>query len=239
MRTAASTTRAVKRPLELIKLEDPEQVDYGDVVYERVQFGIGPEHIKYNAYTIVSVERKACVVRRVSNKRNHGENIKLAFHNLFIEKRAPEVPDCINQPFQELRALRVAPDPLDSEEEHEIVSNVPPTALAAPIRPPTPPSNSTDAFSAWLDMGKELLAEIERERATLLERRDAVDKELEGLDRMHETRIAELEAELRQAKQDHQRDRALAAGRLDGLNHRLEALETRRAGVEGILKSAP
>lgn len=216
--------------LDLIRIDSPEQVEYGDLVYERVQFGIGPQHVKYNVYRVEEVQRKACVVTRMLNDHGQGRarscgitggTLTRMFNNLLIERKIPPVPDNINTPFTDIRKLSAVPH-------------------AEPVKPepPPPPPVANEAFAAWVAMGESLLADIGRDREALARQRAAVENDVDRHDNEHAMRITDLEAQLEHAKASRERDAEAGLRRLEALDHRLAALESKSAVVEKIRQCA-
>lgn len=72
--------------MQYVKIERAEQLEPGDMVYEVVRWGSAPDHVKYNAHKVMSVERQAVRAIRVDGQ--HQRPIKLSFKSLVM--RAPD-----------------------------------------------------------------------------------------------------------------------------------------------------
>lgn len=225
------TGDADPKNLDLIRIESPEQVEYGDLVYERVQFGIGPQHVKYNVYRVEEVQRRSCVVTRILNDHGQGRarsagvtgaTLTRVFNDLLIERKTPPVPENINTPFAGIRKLSAVPH-------------------AEPVRQAPEPAavpSANEAFTAWVAMGESLLADIGRDREALARQRLTIENDVERTDKEHASGIAALERQLEQAKTARERDAEAGLRRLEALDHRLVALEARSAVVEKIRQCA-
>lgn len=202
-------------PTKLVRIRSPEELERGDTVVEVVRFGASAVHCKYNQYEVLEVLRQAVRCRPIASSRK--EPVSISFSRLHRHAKDQPMP----------RPSTPKNDPAPS------VALVPPPPREAPAEPVSAPSG--DALEAWLDMGRELVADIDRERAGALASVDQVQHQLEQIDSVHRRRIEQLERELLAAKQDHTRDRAVASGRLEQLRAKVLLLDKRRAGIEQIV----
>jgi flagellar motility protein MotE (MotC chaperone) len=93
-----------------------------------------------------------------------------------------------------------------------------------------------DAFSAWLDMGRGLIDELDVQREKLCDERERWNDEAEGIVAVHARRVAELEAQLRDARREMEAERARRKDAVRGLDEQIAALEARRTALSRVLK---
>ena len=85
------------------------------------------------------------------------------------------------------------------------------------------PERTEDAFSAWLDMGRGLIDELDQQREALQDEREALqDTEVSAL---LAQRVAELEAQLKQARRDMEAERERQREAMRSLDAQLAALD--------------
>lgn len=207
---------------DLEPLEEGSQVQARQTVYEVVRFGPSPDHVKFNPCRVVKVERAACVVQRLDGAHG-GRDIKLHFKRVMVKKKAPPLPERLNTPFAQLPQMLP-----------QILMTASPPALVSVKPAPAAPTFS-DAFDAWLEMGKELVNEIEAERRGVEGAKAVIRGELQRIDEQHQQRIEELERQAQEARAAHERERAVAADALEAAEQRLRGIEARRAGLSKVL----
>lgn len=104
----------------------------------------------------------------------------------------------------------------------------------APVQP-RPSAPSDDEYRAWVAMGHDMLNAIDQQRAaTESDMRDVADK-IDSIDRASRTRIEALEAELLEAKREHQNDRAFVVVRHEQLTMKLASLNDRRHAMAALM----
>jgi len=157
------------------------------------------------------VKHNPCRVRRVEREactvqRPDGKVVKIHFRQLMC-----------STPIPESAHEREAP-PLMRVEESE-------------------PSDASadDPVRAWMDMGKGLLDELERDRLRELERREARQRELDALLAQQSDEIARLEARLREARQRIEAERIAGRAALEAHEREAERIAERRKKLEAML----
>lgn len=120
-----------------------------------------------------------------------------------------------------------APAPAPSR---TVTSSEPPPAPAQ-----QPRTGSDDEYQAWMAMGRDMLAAIDRQRtATESDLRD-VATQLDQIDAAARKRIEALEGELVRARREYHDDRAFAATRHEQLTTKLAALNDRRHAMAALM----
>lgn len=164
----------------------------GDIVFERVVWGKGPNDVKWNQARVLETSRGAARVQFASEKQPRTVHFSALW-------RDPCTP---------------------------VVSGV---AVAA----------DDDQYAAWLDMGRDLLDSMERERSTLQAEVETLQAQVDTLDASHRRRIQDLEAELQDARRTHQEERAFAASRLEQLSKKLDANRERYRAMTSMVGGKP
>jgi hypothetical protein len=193
---------------DYVKVERPEQVEPGDHVYEIVRFGTRETDVKYNELRVMSVEGKAVRAVRVDGARS--QPVKIAFHALVMRADPPRTG---------------------------VVRRLPERPQSALVPVDGPPSTPGDAFSAYIDMSRELLDELRSEIAGVSQSRARVVAEIEPLEAAHRKQVESLETQLASIREQHQRERAVADAALGALDARRAALDARINGLEAMLKA--
>lgn len=196
---------------KLLPIKHPNDVERGEHVYEMTRFGIAEHHVKFNEFEVLEVLRQAARCRPVDSQR-----------------KAP-----ISIPFARLR--RLPKDPMARPKTASTESAAAPVVMVPPPPRETTTQAAGDAFGAWLELGRGLVAELGSDLSAANASAAQVAAQLDNIDAVHRRRIEQLEAELLAAKQDHARDRSVAQGRLDALRDKIETLEARRAGIASIV----
>lgn len=95
--------------------------------------------------------------------------------------------------------------------------------------------SSDDPVRAWMDMGRGLLEELERDRARALERKESRQRELDALLARRTEEIGKLEAALKEARQRIEVERIEGRGALEACDREAERIAERRKQLEGML----
>lgn len=191
-------------------------VDKDAIVYTRVKGVRGNGHSKWNKARVVHSNHSIVRIRFDDG----GREAIVHYTNLYREK-AEDMP----KPHRKVPAARV----------REVDAGQP-----APVPAPEPatPRAPDDEYQAWLAMGRDMLDTIDRQRVqTETDLRDIAAK-LDALDASARTRIEALEAELLEAKREHQNDRAFLSVRSEQLTTKLASLNDRRQAMAQLMGAA-
>lgn len=183
-----------------------EQLERGDTVYERVQWGTRPGDVKLNKLRILGTLRSAARCE-IADGTRRGQPVTIPFDKLLMEPK----PDTT-----QTRVKLVKPSP---------PSEPPPAAKPEP-RAPRPDSGQD--FDALVEMGRDVLCKLEREEQSLEAEHTKIAHDVEALDANHRAHIEALEAELVAARRAHEEDRAFVAARVTSIEGRLAQLRRRR-----------
>lgn len=147
-----------------------ENIAKGDTVYERVTFaGRGGEAavVKRKRGRVVAVHRAAATVQFDGEGRPAKVRFNLEVDDAAQRRRsAPEPETPLPSP------------PLRIVDRAELAPVVESRSVAIPV-----PPKVENALAAWLDMGRELRADLEQRIAGLKEEYSALDEEMAQLDR--------------------------------------------------------
>lgn len=190
-----------------VKLESPEQIEPGDIVYEVVRFGTREEDVKYNELRVTRVERQAVQVVKLNGARGT-RPIKMAFHSIMIRPR-----EC-GPVVRRLAAVAA------------------PAIVAAP-----PVPRASESFGAYVELTTGILEEARAELRGLDDARDSVRERFEVIEKAHRKRVEELERELANVREVYERDRQLASVAMESVGGRRVAVEGRVAALEAMLKA--
>lgn len=177
-----------------------------DIVYERVRHGQSNGHSKWNKARVVDSNHAVVRVRF----EEAGREAMMRYSDLFWEPAPP------------VTKSRTVVQPLERE----------------PLSEPQQPrqlGTSDDEYRAWVAMGQDMLASMDRQRtSTETELRD-VASQIDAIDLNARRRIESLEAELVEAKREHQNDRAFFAVRQEQLTTKLASLNDRRQAMAALM----
>lgn len=205
----------------LIPLE-PGAVERGDFVYELIRFGIGEKAVKANKLRVIEVERGCCAVVRADGEQR-GRPRKIRFNDLRMEKPTAATAPAVTHKIAMPKINISVPPGADAK------------ALAEVARATFAPVSEVDA---WLEMGRGIVAGIERERTELADQRAKAEADVERVDSVHRANIERLEQQLESAKRQWRDDRALAETRVSDINVKLEHVGQRKQTLEKMLGGA-
>lgn len=201
---------------QYIRIDDPNQLEPGDSVYEVVQFGQNETDVKYNELRVMSIERKAIVALRQAGPRG-GRPIKLPFSALVM--RVPAV-----EPRASNAIVATVP-----KRAHAILRSVPePVAVA--IVPQKP-----DAFAAYLELSEGFLQELRLELDGLDDEKAELEKERDELETNYRQEVDKLNELMRKLNHAHHKEHAALDGRIDAIEQRRAPLQDKVKGIETIL----
>lgn len=186
-----------------------DALERGDVVYEPIRWGQGPDQVKYKKYFVLTVLRGAV---RVQDEERRDQPKKIRFADLRME-RAPA-------PVVTL-ASRALP---------------PPPAPPSPSLPPPTSPKPADDYQALLDMSRAVVDGLAKEQRDLIEEKATIQRSADTLAANHRKRIEALEGELARAHREHDADRALTQARIDAVNAKMVHADERRKALETLLK---
>lgn len=115
-------------------------------------------------------------------------------------------------------------------------------AVAAAEEPRPQPKASAMAtdpdYEAWLAMGQSMVDAAAKQERDAHEERAQAAASVEAVDAAHRATIEALEAQLVEARQEHQKERAFASRRVEMADAKIKTVEEKRKRVQGIIGQA-
>lgn len=201
-----------------VRIEDPSDVEPGDIVYEVVRFGHGDTDIKHNEMRVMSVERRAVVALRAGGPRG-SRPIKMPFTALvrrapMIEERDKPAPIVLTHRMR--NGARVTVRDVSHLEEQA---------------PPPPP----DAFAAYLEITQGLVQELRTELDGLDARKAELEKKREALGTTHRQEVDLLNERLRCLNHAHQKRDVLLLDEIEQLEQKRQPLTAKVDSIESMI----
>lgn len=178
------------------------------IVYERVRYAGRDNAVKWKKARVLETNRNGAKVIFLED----GREAMLTHSAMWYEPPQPEPKRRV--------AVRAV---------HESEPAPAPAVTVAKV------AGTDDEYRAWVAMGHDMLAAIDRQRTAVEQDLREVTDKIDTIDRNARARIESLEAELTEAKREHQNDRAFMAVRHEQLETKLASLNDRRQAMAQLM----